>query len=91
MLYVCGGGVLANIQDLIVIRKIITYVTSQKTFCICRSKLNKSKYRISIRGPTLWKNIPTDTEKKQQKTNIFKTILKNKLFVLENEHVSKYK
>ena len=28
-------------------------------------KLNKSKQRISIRGPTLWKNIPTDTEKKQ--------------------------
>ena len=27
-------------------------------------KLNKSKYRISIRGSTLWKNIPTDTEKK---------------------------
>ena len=25
-------------------------------------KLNKSKYRISIRGPTLWKNIPTDTQ-----------------------------
>ena len=27
-------------------------------------KLNKSKHQISIRGPTLWKNIPTDTEKK---------------------------
>ena len=48
-------------------------------------KLNKSKYRISIRGPTLWKNIPTDTEKKQRKTNIFKTIMKNKLLALENE------
>ena len=48
-------------------------------------KLNKSKYRISIRGPTLWKNIPTDTEKKQQKTNIFKTVMRNKLLALENE------
>ena len=34
-------------------------------------KLNKSKYRISIRGPTLWKNIPSDTEKKQKKIPIF--------------------
>ena len=48
-------------------------------------KLNKSKYRISIRGPTLRKNIPTDTEKKQQKTNIFKTVMRNKLLALENE------
>ena len=48
-------------------------------------KLNKSKYRISIRGPTLWKNIPTDTEKKQQKTNIFKTVMRNKLLALESE------
>ena len=40
-------------------------------------KLNKSKYRISIRGLALWKNIPTYTEKKQQKINIFKTIMKN--------------
>ena len=31
------------------------------------------------------KNIPTDTEKNQQKTNIFKTVMKNKLFALENE------
>ena len=30
-------------------------------------KSNRSKYRISIRGPTLWKNIPTDTEKKATK------------------------
>ena len=48
-------------------------------------KLNESKYRISIRGPTLRKNILTDTEKKQQKTNIFKTVMKNKLLALENE------
>ena len=48
-------------------------------------KLNKSKYRISIQGPTLRKNIPTDTEKKQQKTNIFKTVMRNKLLALENE------
>ena len=48
-------------------------------------KLNKSKYRISIRGSILWKNTPADTEKKQQKTNIFKTVMKNILLALENE------
>ena len=48
-------------------------------------KLNKSIYRISIRGSTLWKNIPVDTEEKQQKTNIFKSVMKNKLLALENE------
>ena len=44
-----------------------------------------SLYRISIRGPNLWKNILTDTEKKQQKTNIFKTVMRNKFLALESE------
>ena len=30
-------------------------------------KLNKYKDRISIRGRTLWKNIPTDTEKNNKR------------------------
>ena len=34
-----------------------------------------------MHDPTLWKTITTDTEKKQQKTNIFKTVMKNKLLV----------
>ena len=55
---------------------------SRTNYSIPPFKLNKSKHRISIRGP---KNIPTDTEKKQQKTNIFKTVMRNKLLVLENE------
>ena len=33
-------------------------------------KLSKSKYRNSVRGPTLWNNIPINTEEKQQKNNI---------------------
>ena len=48
-------------------------------------RLNKSKYWISIQNPALWKNISTDTEKKQQKTTIFKTIMRNKLLALENK------
>ena len=30
-------------------------------------ELNKSKYRISIGGPTLWKNIPTGVEKQNKR------------------------
>ena len=48
-------------------------------------KLNTSKCPISIRGPTLWKNNPTDTEKKQQKSYIVKTVMKNKLLAVEFE------
>ena len=44
----------------------ITQQTSLGTnYGIPPFKLNKSKYRISIQGPTLWKNIPTVTQKKQ--------------------------
>ena len=57
---------------------------ARTNYSILSFKLNKSKYRISIRGPTLWKNIPADTEKKQQKTNMFKTVMRNKLLALEN-------
>ena len=53
-------------------------------------KLNKTKYRISIRGPTLWKHIPADTEKITKKKNIFKTVMKNKLLELENEVTYNY-
>ena len=35
-------------------------------------KLNKSKHRISIRDPTLWKNIPTDTEKSNKRPTSLK-------------------
>ena len=44
---------------------------ARTNYSIPHFKLNKSKYRISIRGPTLW--------------YIFKTVMKNKLFTLENE------
>ena len=40
-------------------------------------KLNRSKYRIAIRGPTLWKNIPTDTEKKPTKDQYLNPLMHN--------------
>ena len=34
-------------------------------------KLSKSKYRVSIKGPTLWKNIPINSQKNTRKCNRF--------------------
>ena len=48
-------------------------------------KLSKSKYRISIRGPTLWKNIPTNSEKMQESVTVFKTSMRKKLLQFQNE------
>ena len=47
-------------------------------------KLSKSKYRISIRGPTLWKNIPTKSEKMQESVTVFKHFMRKKLLELQN-------
>ena len=50
-------------------KPVLNYPTNfaKTNYSIPPFKLNKSKYRISIRGPTLWKNIPTNTEKKATK------------------------
>ena len=42
-------------------------------------KLIKSKYRISIRGPTLWKNFPINSEKMQASVTVFKRSMRKKL------------
>ena len=48
-------------------------------------KLSKSKYRISIRGPTLRKKIPTNSEKMQESVTVFKNSMRKKLQELQNE------
>ena len=48
-------------------------------------KLSTSKYRISIRDPTLWKNIPTNSEKMQESVTLFKNSMRKKLLELQNE------
>ena len=40
---------------------------TRTNYSIPTFKLNKSKYRTSIRGPTLWKNIPADREKTNER------------------------
>ena len=48
-------------------------------------KLEKSKYRVSIRGPLLWNNILTTAEKAQESLPKFRTTIKEKLLSMTNE------
>ena len=58
---------------------------STLNYSISPFKLSKSKYRISIRGPILWKNIPTNSEKMQESVTISKNYMRKKLLELQNE------
>ena len=56
------------------------------------SQLSRSKYRISVRGPTLWNEFLTDSEKEIEnisllkvKMSLFKSKVIFKLFSYENE------
>ena len=56
------------------------------------SQLSRSKYRISVRGPALWNEFLTDSEKEIEnisllkvKTLLFKSKVIFKLFSYENE------
>ena len=48
---------------------------TRTNYSIPTFKLNKSKYRTSIRGPTLWKNIPADREKPINDTTCFTSFI----------------
>ena len=48
-------------------------------------KLSKPKYRISIICLTLWKKIPTNSEKMQESVTVFKNSMRKKLQELQNE------
>ena len=43
------------------------------------SQLSSSKYRISVRGPVLWNEFLTDSEKEIENLSLFKSKLKSKL------------
>ena len=58
---------------------------SLSNFGIRPFKSSKSEYRISIRGPTLSKNIPTNSEKLQESATVFKNSMRKKLLELKNE------
>ena len=48
-------------------------------------KLNKCKFRISVRGPYLWNEFLTQTEKEIETTFTFKILAKQKLLSSYNE------
>ena len=49
------------------------------------SALEKSKYRISSRGPYLWNNYLSNNEKHNTNLQTFKSNLKSKILNCENE------
>ena len=52
---------------------------STSSYSIPPFKLSKSKYRISFRRPTLRKNIPTNSEKVQERVAVFKNAMRKNL------------
>ena len=49
------------------------------------SQLNRSKCRISARGPALWNEFLTDSEKEIENISLFKSKVKSELLSNENE------
>ena len=47
--------------------------------------IRKCRFRISIRGPAIWKDLVGSTEKEIQLSSDFKTKIKSKLLIFENE------
>ena len=48
-----------------------------------KTRLRKSRFRISIRGPTIWNNFVTNTEKELESSSLFKSKVKTKLLTLK--------
>ena len=49
------------------------------------SQLSRSKYRISVRGPSLWNEFLTESEKEIENLSLFKGKLKSTLHSYENK------
>ena len=58
-------------------------VTSK--LCKLTPKLNKYKYGISYKGPFIWNNLFSYTDKQITDVAEFKAVTKSKLLLLENE------
>ena len=58
---------------------------SAHNFLVPNLKLEKSKYRVSIRGPLFWNNILTAAEKTQESLPKFRTAIKKKHISMTNE------
>ena len=58
---------------------------STSNYSIPPFKLTKSKYRISTRGPTLWKNISRNCEKMQESVTVFINFMRKRHLDVQNE------
>ena len=58
---------------------------SSRNYSKPQIKLRKCRFRISIRGPAIWKNLVGSTGKEIQSSFLFKTKIKSKLLNFENE------
>ena len=63
------------------------YPTGFSTLCykIPKTNLTKCKYRISSRGVLIWSNLLSHYEKQIESSSLFKSKMKLKLPVFENE------
>ena len=50
-----------------------------------KTRLRKSRFWISIRGPAIWNNFVSNTEKELESSSLFKPNVKTKLLDFENE------
>ena len=50
-----------------------------------KTALNKSKFKISFRGPSIWNNFLENSEKEIESFLLFKSNLKFKLLSLSNK------
>ena len=49
------------------------------------TRISKSRFRISIRGPAIWNNFVANTEKELESSSLLKSKVKTKLLAFENE------
>ena len=50
-----------------------------------KTRLRKSRFLISLRGPAIWNNFIPNTEKELEPRSLFKSKVKTKLLDFENE------
>ena len=58
---------------------------SESDYSLAAHDFKKGKSRASTRGPLLWNSFLIKTEKSLETMSLFKSMVKNKLLVLENE------
>ena len=50
-----------------------------------KTRLRKSRFRVSVRDPAIWNNFVADTEKELESRSLFKSKVKTKLLDFKNE------